>query len=83
MQEEITAAEASLVETQDRLEINETDLCRTLELAEDIAAVYELQPSLLHPHLDQSPLGRDGRTHRSRGRGVRLLEFAFAGDRVG
>ena len=42
MQDEIAAAEASLAETQDRLEINETDLCRALELAEDIAAVYEL-----------------------------------------
>jgi site-specific DNA recombinase len=40
MQEEIAAAEASLAETEGRLEINETDLCRAL--AEDIAAVYEL-----------------------------------------
>jgi site-specific DNA recombinase len=42
MQQEIAAAEASLVETEGRLEISETDLCRALELAEDIAAVYEL-----------------------------------------
>ena len=42
MQQEITAAEASLSETEGRLEINERDLCRALELAEDIAAVYEL-----------------------------------------
>ena len=42
MQQEIAAAEASLVETEGRLEINESDLCRALELAADIAAVYEL-----------------------------------------
>jgi hypothetical protein len=41
MQQEI-AAEASLVETEGRLEINESDLFRALELAEDIAAIYEL-----------------------------------------
>ena len=42
MQQEIAAAEASLAETEGRLEINESDLCRALELAEDIAGVYEL-----------------------------------------
>jgi hypothetical protein len=42
MQQEIAAAEASLAETEGRLEINESDLCRALELAEDIASVYEL-----------------------------------------
>lgn len=42
MQEEIAAAEASLAETEGRLEINEADLCRALELAEDIAHIYEL-----------------------------------------
>ena len=42
MQQEIAAAEASLAETEGRLEINESDLCRALELAEDIAGIYEL-----------------------------------------
>jgi site-specific DNA recombinase len=42
MRQEIAAAETSLAETEGRLEINESDLCRALELAEDIAGVYEL-----------------------------------------
>jgi site-specific DNA recombinase len=42
MQQEITTAEDSLAETESRLEINETDLCRALELAEDIAGVYAI-----------------------------------------
>jgi site-specific DNA recombinase len=42
MQQEIAAAEASLAETEGRLEINESDLCRALELAENIAGIYEL-----------------------------------------
>ena len=40
MQQEIAAAEESLTETEGRLEINDSDLCRALELAEDIASVY-------------------------------------------
>jgi hypothetical protein len=42
MKQEIAAAEASLAETEGRLEINEDDLCLALELAEDIAGIYEL-----------------------------------------
>jgi hypothetical protein len=42
MKQEIAAAEASLAETEGRLEINESDLCRALELAEDIEGIYEL-----------------------------------------
>jgi site-specific DNA recombinase len=42
MKQEIAAAQASLAETEGRLEINEDDLCRALELAEDIAGIYEL-----------------------------------------
>ena len=42
MQEEITAAEQSLAETEGRLQINEKDLCRALELAEDVDGVYEM-----------------------------------------
>jgi site-specific DNA recombinase len=42
MRQEIAAAEASLAETEGRLELNEDDLCHALELAEDIAGIYEL-----------------------------------------
>jgi hypothetical protein len=42
MRQEIAAAETSLTETEGRLEINESDLCRALELAENIAGIYEL-----------------------------------------
>jgi hypothetical protein len=38
----ISTAEESLAETEGRLEINESDLCRALELAEDIAGIYEI-----------------------------------------
>ena len=40
MQSEITEAEKSLAETETRLRINEADLYRALELAEDVAAFY-------------------------------------------
>ena len=36
----LECAEESLAETEGRLEINDSDLCRALELAEDIASVY-------------------------------------------
>jgi hypothetical protein len=42
MRQEITAAEASLTETEGRLEIHDTDLCRALELAEEVAGIYEI-----------------------------------------
>jgi hypothetical protein len=42
MQQEITAIEASLAETEGRLEINEDDICHALQLAADIESIYGL-----------------------------------------
>jgi site-specific DNA recombinase len=41
MRDEIKEAEKSLSETEMRMQINAADLCRALELAEDVAAVYK------------------------------------------
>ena len=41
MQREIMEAEKSLAETETRFKINADDLCIALELAEDVAAVYQ------------------------------------------